>query len=353
MPTSGSILGNAVRRLEDPTLLDRRREVRRRPRRAGHAARRVRALARSRTPTWARSTSPRRRRCRASSRVYHAAGDDLGLAVVAAVRDDARHAEPAGVRHRQGALRRRHRRGRRRRDVARRPSTPPRRSSSTTTRCPRSSTAPDALAPDAPLLVPGARVERVLRHHLPGGRRRRPARRRRRRRRSHDGEPAARRRADGDQRHPRGARATAASRCWVSHQAPHAIHAEYAADARPRTGAAARRVPVGRRRLRSQGRGRTSSTSSRRPRPLKLGRPVKWIATRSEDMVSLVQGRDFVMTAKLGVDADGKIVGLDAFGCRRGRRVPGDRRDPADAHADDVGRRLRDPQGAVQGRRRR
>ena len=36
---------------------------------------------------------------------------------------------------------------------------------------------------------------------------------------------------------------------------------------------------------------------------LKLGRPVKWIATRSEDMVSLVHGRDFVMTAKLGVDA--------------------------------------------------
>ena len=45
---------------------------------------------------------------------------------------------------------------------------------------------------------------------------------------------------------------------------------------------------------------------------LKLGRPVKWIATRSEDMVSLVQGRDFVMTAKLGVNDDGKIVGLDA-----------------------------------------
>jgi carbon-monoxide dehydrogenase large subunit len=44
---------------------------------------------------------------------------------------------------------------------------------------------------------------------------------------------------------------------------------------------------------------------------MQLGRPVKWIATRSEDMVSLVQGRDFVMTAKLGVNADGKIVGLD------------------------------------------
>src|SRR5450631_549620 len=45
---------------------------------------------------------------------------------------------------------------------------------------------------------------------------------------------------------------------------------------------------------------------------LQLGRPVKWIATRSEDMVSLVHGRDFVMTAKLGVVADGRIVGLDA-----------------------------------------
>jgi carbon-monoxide dehydrogenase large subunit len=44
---------------------------------------------------------------------------------------------------------------------------------------------------------------------------------------------------------------------------------------------------------------------------MKLARPVKWIATRSEDMVSLVQGRDFVMTARLGVGKDGKIVGLD------------------------------------------
>ena len=44
---------------------------------------------------------------------------------------------------------------------------------------------------------------------------------------------------------------------------------------------------------------------------LKLGQPVKWVASRSEDMVALVQGRDFVMTAKLGVAADGKIVGLD------------------------------------------
>ena len=42
-----------------------------------------------------------------------------------------------------------------------------------------------------------------------------------------------------------------------------------------------------------------------------LGRPVKWAETRSEDLVSLVHGRDFVMTAKLGVTKDGKITGLE------------------------------------------
>ena len=45
---------------------------------------------------------------------------------------------------------------------------------------------------------------------------------------------------------------------------------------------------------------------------LTLNRPVKWSETRSEDMVSLVHGRDYVMTAKLGVTTAGKIVGLDA-----------------------------------------
>lgn len=42
-----------------------------------------------------------------------------------------------------------------------------------------------------------------------------------------------------------------------------------------------------------------------------LGAPVKWAETRSEDMVSLVQGRDYVMTAKLGVTRDGKFTGLE------------------------------------------
>ena len=85
---------------------------------------------------------------------------------------------------------------------------------------------------------------------------------------------------------------------------------------------------------------------------LTLGRPVKWVETRSEDMVSLVHGRDYVMTARLGVDNDGKIVGLDVRGRRRRRRLPGDRRHPADADADDVGRRVRDPEGAVRRPRR-
>lgn len=43
-----------------------------------------------------------------------------------------------------------------------------------------------------------------------------------------------------------------------------------------------------------------------------LGVPVKWTETRSEDMVSLVHGRDFVMDAELGVKNDGTIVGLVA-----------------------------------------
>jgi len=99
--------------------------------------------------------------------------------------------------------------------------------------------------------------------------------------------------------------------CWISHQTPHAMHDEYA----PMLGLEPSRLRVvcpwvgG-------GFGPKSSPYvehlAAAAAALKLGRPVKWIATRSEDMVSLVQGRDFVMTAKLGVNADGKIVGLDA-----------------------------------------
>ncbi|MFI5041089.1 MAG: xanthine dehydrogenase family protein molybdopterin-binding subunit [Acidimicrobiales bacterium] len=55
---------------------------------------------------------------------------------------------------------------------------------------------------------------------------------------------------------------------------------------------------------------------------MRLGRPVKWVETRSEDMVALVQGRDYIMNAKLGLTKDGKIVGLDASVVASGGAYP-------------------------------
>jgi carbon-monoxide dehydrogenase large subunit len=43
---------------------------------------------------------------------------------------------------------------------------------------------------------------------------------------------------------------------------------------------------------------------------LKLGRPVKWIATRSEDFVTTNQGRDQVMRSELALKRDGTMLGL-------------------------------------------
>ncbi|HTN81911.1 MAG TPA: molybdopterin cofactor-binding domain-containing protein [Acidimicrobiales bacterium] len=97
---------------------------------------------------------------------------------------------------------------------------------------------------------------------------------------------------------------------WISHQAPHSAHGAYA----PMLGLDPAKLRVvcpwvgG-------GFGPKAATYVEHlvagAAALKLGRPVKWIATRSEDMVSLVQGRDYVMTARLGVKSNGKIVGLD------------------------------------------
>jgi aerobic carbon-monoxide dehydrogenase large subunit len=42
-----------------------------------------------------------------------------------------------------------------------------------------------------------------------------------------------------------------------------------------------------------------------------LGRPVKWTETRSENLLSMVHGRSFIMDAKIGVKNDGKIVGIE------------------------------------------
>jgi aerobic carbon-monoxide dehydrogenase large subunit len=43
---------------------------------------------------------------------------------------------------------------------------------------------------------------------------------------------------------------------------------------------------------------------------LQLGRPVKWIATRSEDFVTTIQGRDQAMTSELALRRDGTMLGL-------------------------------------------
>lgn len=44
---------------------------------------------------------------------------------------------------------------------------------------------------------------------------------------------------------------------------------------------------------------------------LQLGRPVKWTEVRSENMVSMVHGRAMEMDGKLGVKSDGTFVGID------------------------------------------
>jgi len=43
---------------------------------------------------------------------------------------------------------------------------------------------------------------------------------------------------------------------------------------------------------------------------LKLGRPVKWIATRSEDFVTTIQGRDQAMASELALKRDGTMTGM-------------------------------------------
>jgi carbon-monoxide dehydrogenase large subunit len=43
---------------------------------------------------------------------------------------------------------------------------------------------------------------------------------------------------------------------------------------------------------------------------LKLRKPVKWVASRSEDFVTTIQGRDQAMTSEMALGKDGKILGL-------------------------------------------
>src|SRR3954454_3602306 len=97
---------------------------------------------------------------------------------------------------------------------------------------------------------------------------------------------------------------------WVSHQAPHSIH-----------GASAPMLGLEPSQLRivcpwvgggfgPKAAGYVEHVIAGKA-ALALGKPVKWVESRSEDMVSLVHGRDYVMTARLGVNNDGKIAGFD------------------------------------------
>jgi aerobic carbon-monoxide dehydrogenase large subunit len=99
--------------------------------------------------------------------------------------------------------------------------------------------------------------------------------------------------------------------CWVSHQAPHAAHAAMA----PILGLEPEQLRIACPWV-GGGFGPKAAVYVEylvaAAAAQALGRPVKWIETRSEDMVSLVHGRDFVMTAKLGLKLDGTITGLDA-----------------------------------------
>ncbi len=99
--------------------------------------------------------------------------------------------------------------------------------------------------------------------------------------------------------------------CWVSHQGPHSIVGAFAGALGLDPGAVRVVCPwVG------GGFGPKSAMYVEylvaAAAALKLGRPVKWMETRTEDMLSLVHGRDYTMSAKLGVTNDGRIVGLDA-----------------------------------------
>ncbi len=99
--------------------------------------------------------------------------------------------------------------------------------------------------------------------------------------------------------------------CWISHQAPHSVHPELASVLGLDPSAVRVACPwVG------GGFGPKAALYVEylvvAAAAMRLGRPVKWVETRSEDMVALVQGRDYTMRARLGLTRDGRILGLDA-----------------------------------------
>ncbi len=96
---------------------------------------------------------------------------------------------------------------------------------------------------------------------------------------------------------------------WVSHQAPHGLHGAMAPFLGLDPGALRVVCPM-------VGGGFGPKAANyveymiTGKAALDLGVPVKWTETRSEDMVSLVHGRDFVVDAELGIRKDGTFTGL-------------------------------------------
>ena len=146
----GSLLGNVVRRVEDPDLLTGPEHLRRQPAHRRHRPRGLRAQPLRPRPDHGASTPPRPSAPPGSLAVH--TGDDLGRD-----RRCPRFADVnpgvarRGAGRRQGPLRRRPGRPGGRRDPGRRRSTPPSWSTSTTTSCPSVADMEAALADDAPL----------------------------------------------------------------------------------------------------------------------------------------------------------------------------------------------------------
>jgi aerobic carbon-monoxide dehydrogenase large subunit len=109
--------------------------------------------------------------------------------------------------------------------------------------------------------------------------------------------------------------------CWISHQAPHSVQPAFAGVLGLEPEAVRVVCPwVG------GGFGPKAAMYVEylvaAAAAMQLGRPVRWMETRSEDMVTLVHGRDYIMNAKLGLTKDGKIVGLDASVVASGGAYP-------------------------------
>ena len=318
MARSGSILGNPVLRLEDPALLTGAAEYVDDLRFVGLAH-----------VTFVRSTVAHARLVTVDTAtaagmpgvlaVYSAGADDLALAADAVVRHDAGDAQSPGVRDGHRQIRGGHRRRRRRRDQSPGQSTPPRRWSPSTSRC-RSSPRrrrrwppmPRSLFPehgsnvcfatafgdDADALEGADVVAEVtmVSQRLAGV----PM------------EPngcVAGPDAEGD-------RLT----CWISHQAPTPLHADLARGPRARSRASCGSCAPGSAAASGQKQRPISSTWWRRRPP--SARPARQMGRdRSENMVSLVHGRDYTMNGKLGLTNDGRFVGLDAAWSRQPGRI--------------------------------